>query len=217
MLRVILGVLFALSAQAASAATAREQLVSFLQGVQVLKADFVQTVVGDFGEIVEQSEGELALSAPRQFRFEYREPYPQLLLADGEKLWIYDPDLEQVTVRAQSMEEANSPLTLILEPESLEQTFTVTEGGSEHELDWLLLTPTEERNDFDRLDLGFDGKGLKVMSYRDPSGLNTRLVFSDWQRDPRLAADFFAFEPPAGVDVVGLELIDSATVKPLDD
>ncbi len=217
MLRVILGVVLVLATQTASAATAREQLVSFLKDVQVLKADFVQTVVGDYGELIEESEGELALSAPRQFRFEYRQPYPQLLLADGEKLWIYDPDLEQVTVRAQSMEEANSPLTLILEPESLEQTFTVTEGGSEHELDWLLLTPTEERNDFDRLDLGFDGDGLKVMSYRDPSGQSTRLVFSNWQRDPSLATNYFAFTPPAGVDVVGLEMLDSANVQPLDD
>ena len=216
-IRFILGALLLLATQTSSAATAREQLVGFLLDVKVLKADFVQTVVGEYNELVEESEGELALSAPRQFRFEYTQPYPQLLLADGEKLWIYDPDLEQVTVRPQSNEEANSPLTLILEPESLDQTFIVTEGGSEHELDWLLLTPIAERNDFDRLDLGFDQNGLKVMSYRDPSGLSTRLVFSDWQRDPGLAADYFAFVPPAGVDVVGLELIDSANVQPLDD
>ncbi len=216
-LRFPLALSLLLFANAASAATAREQLVVFLGEVRVLKAEFEQIVIDDLGDIVEESEGELALAAPRQFRFEYQTPYPQLLLADGEKLWVYDPDLEQVSVRAQSTEEANSPLTLILEPEALEQTFLVTEGGMEHELQWLLLTPLEQRNDFDRLDLGFDQNGLRTMQYRDPNGQRTQLRFANWQRDPALPADFFRFEPPAGVDVVGLEAIDSAQVQPLDD
>lgn len=217
MLRCPLALALLLIANVAVAATAREQLVAFLGDVRVLKGEFEQVVIDDLGEVIEESEGELALAAPRQFRFEYRTPYPQLLLADGEKLWVYDPDLEQVSVRAQSTEEANSPLTLILEPEALDEIFMVTEGGMEHELQWLLLTPLEQRNDFDRLDLGFDQNGLRTMQYRDPNGQRTQLRFANWQRDPALPADYFRFEPPAGVDVVGLEAIDSAQVQPLDD
>lgn len=217
MLRCPLALALLLIANVAVAATAREQLVAFLGDVRVLKGEFEQVVIDDLGEVIEESEGELALAAPRQFRFEYRTPYPQLLLADGEKLWVYDPDLEQVSVRAQSTEEANSPLTLILEPEALDEIFMVTEGGMEHELHWLLLTPLEQRNDFDRLDLGFDQNGLRTMQYRDPNGQRTQLRFANWQRDPALPADYFRFEPPAGVDVVGLEAIDSAQVQPLDD
>ena len=217
MLRSFVAAMLCLLAQSAHAATARAQLESFLADVHVLKGEFEQSVVDEFGELVEDSQGELALSAPRQFRFEYQTPYPQLLIADGERLWVYDPDLEQVSVRAQSVEEANSPLTLILEPRLLDQTFVVTEGGEEHQLSWLLLTPKEERADFDRLDLGFDENGLRVMHYRDPNGQQTRLRFAHWQRDPDLPADYFAFTPPEGVDVVGMEDIDSAQVRPLDD
>jgi outer membrane lipoprotein carrier protein len=187
--------------------------------VQVLDSRFEQTVTERDGAIAEESVGSVSLAVPQQFRFEYEEPYPQLILADGERVWVYDPELEQATVRLQASAEAQSPLTLILQPEALDERFIVTEGGEEDGLDWLLLQPKEERGDFDRLDLGFAGTELRQMRYVDPGGQRTRLVFAQWQRNPTLDKDHFRFEPPPGVDVIGLEEIEAgeAQVQGLGD
>lgn len=212
--------LLALLLPAASAhATARQSLLDFLADVQVLASRFEQTVSDAQGRVEEQSEGAVALALPQQFRFEYESPWPQLIVADGERVWVFDPDLDQATVRLQASAEAQSPLTLILEPEAIDQRFVVTEGGEEAGLQWLLLQPREERADFERLDLGFNASGLAQMRYVAPGGQLTALSFAGWQRDPALPADHFAFQPPPGVDVIGLEEIEAgeASVQGLGD
>lgn len=212
-------VMLALPTVGLQAATARQSLLDFLADVQVLASRFEQTVSDAAGRIEEQSEGAVALALPQQFRFEYESPWPQLIVADGERVWVFDPDLDQATVRAQGSAEAQSPLTLILEPEAIDQRFVVTEGGEESALQWLLLQPREERADFERLDLGFDKDGLARMRYVAPGGQLTELQFSGWQRDPVLPADHFQFQPPPGVDVIGLEELEAgaATVQGLGD
>jgi outer membrane lipoprotein carrier protein len=199
--------------------SARAALHDFLKDVEVFDSRFEQTVTERNGELGEESSGSVSLAVPQRFRFEYVEPYPQLILADGERVWVYDPELEQATVRLQASAEAQSPLTLILQPEALEESFVVTEGGQEDGLDWLLLAPKEERSDFDRLDLGFADSELRQMRYVDPTGQSTRLTFAGWRRNPELGADHFRFEPPVGVDVIGLEEIEAgaAQVQGLSD
>ncbi|MEZ5443135.1 MAG: outer membrane lipoprotein chaperone LolA [Lysobacterales bacterium] len=201
------------------AATARAALHEFLDGAQVLASEFEQTVTSGEGRVEEQSEGQVALALPQQFRFEYTTPWPQLIVADGERVWVYDPDLDQATVRLQASAEAQSPLTLILEPKAIDQRFVVTEGGEENGLQWLLLQPKEERADFDRLDLGFNAQGLGAMRYRAPGGQQTELRFAQWQRNSDLPGDYFSFEPPPGVDVIGLEELQdgAANVQGLGD
>src|SRR3546814_464198 len=116
------------------------------------------------------------LSAPRLFRWEYVKPYEQLVIADGSKVWVYDPDLAQATVRPQGAEEQNSPLATLIDPARLDSDFNVAETGAQGGLDWLELTPKEEDNaTFQRARLGFDDNGLARMEVVDMLGQRTEI------------------------------------------
>src|SRR5690606_10229289 len=163
----------------------------------------------------EMATGTVALRKPRQFRWEVLQPYPQLIVADGDHVWIHDPDLEQVTVRKQSLEEQGSPLAVLVDPTELERQFTVSEAGEAAGLAWLELLPRQpEDAPFERARLGFNGRGLAVMEMFDGLGQRTEVRFGDWQRDPVFAPGSFAFTPPEGTEVVG-EQIRAAEVIPL--
>ena len=116
-------------ASATAHAGAREQLDVFSKDIQGLSANFSQRVFDSRGDLKESSSGKVQLQAPRQFRWEYLKPFPQLLVADGDHIWIYDPDMEQVTVRQQSLEEQNSPLAMLIDPAEMERQFIAKEGG----------------------------------------------------------------------------------------
>jgi outer membrane lipoprotein carrier protein len=201
----------------AAQAGARDQLDTFSRGIEGLSANFAQRVYGPNGEVKDKSSGTVKLRAPRQFRWEVTQPFPQLIVADGDNLWVYDPDLEQVNVRNQSAEENSSPLAVLIDPTELERQFTVKEGGRSQGLDWLELSPKKpEEAPFERARLGFGPAGLVRMDLYDGLGQRTVLGFSAWKRNPAFAADTFDFTPPAGVDVVG-EPVNKAQVVPLTD
>ncbi|HEU0153560.1 MAG TPA: outer membrane lipoprotein chaperone LolA [Arenimonas sp.] len=198
-------------------AGAREQLDVFSNGVQGLAATFEQRVYDAGGALRETSSGTVQLQAPRQFRWEYLKPYPQLIVADGDHIWIYDPDMEQVTVRQQSLEEQNSPLAMLIDIGQMERQFKVTEGGQGQGLSWLELAPRKpEEAPFDRARLGFGPAGLVRMEMFDGLGQRTVMGFSAWKRNPAFAAGTFVFVKPEGVDQIG-EVAESAEVIPLRD
>lgn len=122
-------------------ASARAQFDAFSGGIQGLSATFEQRVYDSDNTLRETSSGDVKLKAPRQFRWEYTKPFVQQLIADGDHIWIYEPDMEQVTVRQQSLEEHSSPLAMLIDPAELERQFKVTEDGQAQGLSWLLLTP----------------------------------------------------------------------------
>ncbi|WP_454830793.1 outer membrane lipoprotein chaperone LolA [Pseudoxanthomonas wuyuanensis] len=185
-------------------AGARDQLKSFTAGLKGLDGQFTQQVFDGGGKLKESSSGRVALSAPRLFRWEYVKPYEQLIVADGSKVWVYDPDLQQVTVREQGVEEQNSPLSALIDPGKLDQQFDVSDGGSRDGLEWLALAPKNEGDaSFQSARLGFDGNGLAQMEVVDAVGQRTAIRFSDWKRNPSFAATTFKYSPAAGVDVVG--------------
>lgn len=185
-------------------AGARDNLKSFTSGLKGLDGQFTQQVYDTRGKLKETSSGRVALSAPRLFRWEYAKPYPQLIVADGKKVWVYDPDLQQVTVRGQGSEEQNSPLSTLIDPAKLDQQFNVTESGSADGLQWLTLTPKSEGDaSFQSARLGFDGGGLTRMEVLDAAGQSTKISFSGWKRNPAFAAGTFKYVPTKGVDVVG--------------
>ncbi|KAF1722738.1 outer membrane lipoprotein chaperone LolA [Pseudoxanthomonas wuyuanensis] len=185
-------------------AGARDQLKSFTTGLKGLDGQFTQQVFDGGGKLKESSSGRVALSAPRLFRWEYVKPYEQLIVADGSKVWVYDPDLQQVTVREQGVEEQNSPLSALIDPGKLDQQFNVSDGGSRDGLEWLALTPKNEGDaSFQSARLGFDGNGLAQMEVVDAVGQRTAIRFSGWKRNPAFAATTFKYSPAAGVDVVG--------------
>ena len=198
-------VLFVASVGLASAAdSARARLDSFGKGLNAVSADFEQHMTDQNRHGDKTSRGTLALKAPRQFRWDVTAPYKQLIVADGEKVWIYDPDLEQVTVRAQGTEEAHSPLTVLTDLSQLDRDFTTSEQGECDGLSWLRLKSKDKEPQFEYADLGFDAAaGLARMAFKDSLGNSTEIHFSHWQRNPKLAADAFRFTPPKGVDVIG--------------
>ena len=112
----------------AAHAGAREQLDTFTRGLKGLDGQFTQKVFDDNGRVRESSSGRVALSAPRLFRWEYTKPYPQLIIADGSKLWVYEPDLEQARVSPQGTEEQNNPLTALINPALLDDQCFTPEG-----------------------------------------------------------------------------------------
>ena len=185
-------------------AGARDDLKSFTTGLKGLDGQFTQQVYDAKGTLKESSSGRVALSAPRLFRWEYAKPYPQLIVDDGKKVWVYDPDLQQVTVRGQGSEEQNSPLSALIDPAKLDQQFNVKESGVADGLQWLTLTPKSEGDaSFQTARLGFGKAGLVRMDVVDAVGQNTKISFSGWKRNPAFAGTTFKYTPAKGVDVVG--------------
>lgn len=189
----------------AASAGARDQLDSFTRGLKTLDGRFTQQVFDAKGKLKESSSGRVALSAPRQFRWEYAKPYPQQIVADGKTVWIYEPDLQQVTKRAQGAEERSSPLTALIDPSKLDAQFAVQESGTSNGLEWVTLTPKGDASSagFRTAKLGFGPQGLSRMQVVDQLGQRTDISFSAWKRNGALPAATFRFTPPKGVDVIG--------------
>ena len=188
---------------AGAADSARARLDAFAKGIDAISGYFSQQVFDPNGAAGKTSTGTLALKAPRQFRWDVTAPYQQLIVADGEKVWVYDPDLEQVTVRAQGTEETHSPLTVLTDLSQLDRDFTTGEQGSHDGLVWLRLKSKDKEPQFAYCDLGFDANGLARMDFEDTLGNRTTISFSHWQRNPKLPNGTFRFVPPKGVDVIG--------------
>jgi outer membrane lipoprotein carrier protein len=188
-----------------AAAGARDDLATFTKGLKGLNGQFAQKVYDTKGKLKESSSGKVALSAPRLFRWEYQKPYPQLIVADGKTVWVFDPDLEQVTKRPQGIEEQHSPLSALIDPGKLDTQFVVKEAGTQDGLEWLVLSPKGDEADatFRSARLGFGATGLARMQVVDALGQRTEIEFSAWQRNPAFGKDVFRYSPPKGVDVIG--------------
>jgi outer membrane lipoprotein carrier protein len=199
----------------AAAGPARAKLDAFATGLHSLTGHFSQTLTDVNGKDGKTSSGTLALEAPRQFRWDTTTPYQQTIVADGSRVWLYDPELEQVTVRVQSTEEAHSPLTVLTDVAHLDKNFHTAERGEHDGLVWLRLTSTGKDPQFDYADLGFGANGLARMSFRDQLGATTDIRFSDWQRNIPIPPSAFSFVPPKGTDVIGD--LPVMTTQPLRD
>lgn len=197
--------LFSFAAAGSAWAGARDELKSFTSGLRGLDGQFSQQVHDSRGKVKETTSGRVALSAPRLFRWEYQRPHEQLIIADGAKVWMYEPDLQQATVRAQGKEEQNSPLTALINPALLEQQYDLSEEATVRDgLQWLSLTPKRETEaSFQYAALGFGTQGLARMEITDAVGQRTVITFSGWKRNPSFANGTFSFSPPAGTDVIG--------------
>lgn len=192
-------------ASASAWAGARDELNRFTQGLKGLDGQFSQQVFDSKGKVKETTSGRVALSAPRLFRWEYLKPHEQLIVADGKKVWVYEKDLEQATVRAQGAEEQNSPLTALINPALLDRQYDVSEEAAARDgLQWLALSPKRETDTaFQYAALGFNAQGLARMEVVDAVGQRTVINFTGWKRNPGFAAGTFSFAPPKGTDVIG--------------
>ncbi|KAA9131928.1 outer membrane lipoprotein chaperone LolA [Marinihelvus fidelis] len=195
---------------------ARDQLRVFGDGLDALTARFEQAVTGPDGELVDHGSGTVSVRRPDLFRWSYEGEFPELIIADGENVWLYDEALEQVTVRPQSALAADSPLMLLTNPDDIDAQFTVTELGT---IDGAMLLELSTRGgdaEFDRVLIGFAENRPVSMVMEDAFGMRTEIRFGEVQRNPELEPGQFAFTPPDGVDVVG-ELADDAEAFGLDD
>ena len=184
-------------------AGAVDQLHDFLKNTRTLKADFAQSVIAKNGRKPQQSSGVVAIARPGKLRWEIQKPFPQLVVGDGEKIWIHDPELQQVTVRKAGQAIGGSPAALLSGSNELEKNFTLKEAGEADGLAWVEATPKVSDSGFERVRLGFSGSDLKAMELLDSFGQTTLIHFSRLERNPALPAATFRFVPPAGVDVVG--------------
>jgi outer membrane lipoprotein carrier protein len=206
----------AVSAHASAADTARSRMEAFSKDLKSVTATFSQSVTDANGHRGDESRGTFALEAPRQFRWETKQPYEQAIVADGTRVWVYEPDLQQVSVRSQSSEEAHSPLTVLTDLAQLDSQFTASESGERDGLVWLKLASKAKEPEFEYAELGFSAHDLERMLFKDQLGNTTEIHFADWKRNPRVDAGTFKYTPPKGVDVIG-NMDPGAEIHPVKD
>ncbi len=183
-------------------ADAVDALREFAREVKTGRASFTQTVSSPDGARKKTSSGSFEFARPDRFRFSYKKPFEQLIVADGRKVWLYDADLNQVTVRAMSQALGGTPAAL-LAGATMDKDFELSAAPPQDGLDWVLAVPrVKEGATLQSLRIGFRGKTLAAMDIVDAFGQRSLLQFSAVEANARLADDVFRFVPPKGADVI---------------
>jgi outer membrane lipoprotein carrier protein len=188
-------------AAGAAHADAIDTLKGFVAEVKTGRAAFTQTVTSPDGAKKKSSSGSFEFSRPNRFRFAYTKPYEQLIVSDGQKVWLHDPDLNQVTVRPVGQALGATPAAL-LAGASLEKDFELKALPDDGGLQWAQALPRLKEGSFQSLKVGFRGKTLAAVEIVDAFCQRSRLDFSQFEADAKLPADRFGFTPPAGADVI---------------
>ena len=206
--RLLTTFLLAACAQVASA-DGLQSLEGFMKGAKTGRADFSQTVTspGKDGQApkVKTSSGSFEFQRPGNFRFDYKRPFEQTIVADGKTLWLYDVDLNQVTQRAQEQALGATPAALLASaPDlaALRAEFTLENAPERDGLQWVLATPKAEGGTLKSVQVGFAQGQLAALEIADSFGQQSRIRFSGLQLNPSLPASTFRFTPPAGADVL---------------
>lgn len=181
----------------------RARVEKFIANLQTLQADFKQTLTDSKGQVTDRSNGTLSIRRPNRFRWDYSAPHEQLIVADGTRIWLWDPDLEQVTVRRLDASLSATPAMLLSGDGRFADNFTVTESSRDANAQWVMMEPKRGDTDFKWVRLGFAGDTLKFMQLADKLGQITTLEFSKVERNVQLDSSRFTFTVPAGADVIG--------------
>jgi len=179
-----------------------DMLRIFLQQTTTGKARFAQIIVDKNLKQLQQATGTMQFARPGKFRWEYEKPYEQLIVGDGSRLWVYDKDLNQVSVRKLDKALGDSPAALLAGSNEIEKIYSLSNLGNQEGLDWLEAVPKSKENAFERIRLGFSPSGLEAMELRDQFGQITVIKFAAVERNPKLAPELFRFVPPKGADVI---------------
>ncbi|MEN7530881.1 MULTISPECIES: outer membrane lipoprotein chaperone LolA [unclassified Cupriavidus] len=194
-----------LAAVPAAQAAATDQLQTFVTTVKSARGEFTQKQIKGQGadtKVAGTSSGTFAFARPGKFTWRYTKPYDQLLQADGQTLYIYDKDLNQVTERKLDGALGSSPAAILFGSNDLGKNFDVKNGATRDGVEWLDLTPKAKDTQFERIAIGFKGGNLEAMELRDAFGNTTMLTFTGIQKNPPLPADAFRFTVPKGADVM---------------
>jgi outer membrane lipoprotein carrier protein len=179
-----------------------EKLKAFAAQTQSARASFTQTVRDKDGATIQTASGKLVFARPGKFRWEYEKPYQQIIVGDGQKLWVYDKDLNQVTVKKMEGALGSSPAALLAGSNDIEKYYNLDAKGAKGGLDWLEAYPRDEDSMFSKVRMGFKGNMLDAMELYDQMGQVTVIRFGKLQRNPKLADNLFTFTAPAGADVI---------------
>lgn len=199
----ILILLVAIALSTTAQAGGVERLKAFIAGAKTAEADFSQTVSDKSGRVSQQASGTMAFARPGKFRWDYTRPYEQIIVGDGAKLWLYDKDLDQVTVKPLGDVIAGTPAALLAGDDAIEKYFTLKNAGESGGLEWLEATPKNRDTTFERIRMGFKGDVLVQMEMHDTFGQRTLLRLSRFARNPNIPASRFKFAPPKGADLIG--------------
>jgi len=184
-------------------ATAIENLKLFIRQTQTVQAHFSQALADKNARIIQRSSGIMQFERPDKFRWIYKTPYEQSIIGDGEKVWFYDHDLNQVTVRQFNIAIGSSPAALLAGSGAIEENFELVNLGKQEEIEWLEATPKNKDSTFEFIQMGFSLQGeLQFMALRDNFGQTTYLTFSELNKNPKLPDNAFKFAPPEGVDII---------------
>jgi len=195
---LLLGAAVEAPAQAGAVAALRE----FLAQTKTARGEFTQQVTRGQAAAAPPSSGSFFFERPGKFRWIYARPYEQVLVADGERLFLYDKDLNQVTVRKVAAALPASPASILFGGSDFERDFVVTEAGTRDGVEWLKAVPRVKDSQFERIEIGFRDGAPAAMVLADSFGQVSRLAFSRFERNAKLDAQLFRFVPPAGADVL---------------
>ena len=202
MIRLAVLVWSALLLIAPAHAASVEMLKTYLRETTSASAQFTQVVFDRSGRKLQETSGSMQFERPGRIRWSYEKPYEQLIVGDGSKLWVYDKDLNQVTVKAIAQAIGGSPAALLAGSNDIEKDFRLSSTGMQDGLDWLEAVPRGTESTFQKVRLGFGKLGLEAMELTDGFGQLTIVKFTHIERNPKLAAGLFHFVPPPGADVI---------------
>lgn len=183
-------------------ASGLDQLHAYFAAAHAARGEFTQTVIARAGRKPQQSSGSFAFLRPGKFRWAYEKPYAQLLVGDGEKLWSYDQDLNQVTVKKIGQALGTTPAAL-LAGEALDKNFVLKDAGASDGIEYVEATPKAQDASFERVRIGLVGNQPRTMEIQDNFGQMTLLRFTRFTSNPDLPTNLFHFVPPKGADVAG--------------
>ncbi|MDO8705216.1 MAG: outer membrane lipoprotein chaperone LolA [Sulfuricaulis sp.] len=195
--------LAALSASAANPPTGVDSLRRFFNEVNSISARFNQVVRDESGSTVQESSGTLWIQRPNKFRWDYVAPYKQEIVADGKRIWVYDPGLQQVSVRPLTNGLGGTPAMLLAGKGRLDDNFKIKSLDPQDNLEWVQLTPRHKDSGYEDIRIGFANGKMRVLEMVDGFGHTTRVMFEAPRENARIEAERFSFTPPEGVDVVG--------------
>lgn len=200
--KLLIPLLFLLSPSAHAAAT--DRLKSFIAATHSAQANFTQEVLDKGGKRIQSASGAMQFERPGKFRWEYRKPYEQLIVGDGKKFWMYDVDLNQVTVKKLDAALGGSPAALLAGSNEIEKEFALTNIADRDGLEWMQAVPKSPESTFEKVLMAFNAKSeLVLMELHDAFGNRTVLRFSDLKNNPSLPLKLFQFVPPKDADVLG--------------
>ncbi len=177
-------------------------LKDFYHSTNSMRAKFHQVVKDNTNKVVQEVDGTMQLERPNKFRWDYKKPYEQEIISDGKDVFLYDKDLEQVTIRALSQTLGSSPASLLAGGKEVEKSFELKNINREDGLEWVQALPKNDDSGFERIMLAFKGQHLMKMEMYDSFKNITLIDFSAVERNPRLSLSSFLFTTPDGVDVV---------------